>query len=224
MGRKRLRVVFFGPHGAGKRTQAEKLAALFCVPLVSSGRLLKEEVRDGSEIGRLVKEYVEQGMLVPDDLVNAVVMRRVRRLVTADKGFVIEGYPRNVEQAAALEKAAHIQVAFHLKISDEHAAKRVEGRRDCRFCGAVFHLKTQPPGPLETCLECGSGLEGRPTDQVNVFFGRQAIYHFMTEPLVAYYRQHGSLLAVKADQPMDSLADEIRKKLQRLGFIPPLVR
>lgn len=224
MGRKRLRAVFFGPHGAGKRTQAVRLAADFCVPLISSGRLLHEEVREESAIGKLVREYVELGMLVPDDLVNAVVLRKVRRLANADKGFVLEGYPRNVEQAAALEKAAHIQAAFHLKISDGEAAERVADRRDCHFCGAVFHLKEQPPGPLETCLECGSGLEGRPTDQVNVFFGRQAIYHFMTEPLISYYRQHGSLLTIKAEQGIQSLADEIRKKLQRLGFIPPLVR
>ena len=224
MGKKRLRAVFFGPHGSGKRTQAEWLAASFSVSLISSGRLLHEEIRAGSEIGKFVKEYVEQGMLVPDDLVNAVLLPKIRRLANADKGFVLEGYPRNVEQAAALEKAAHIQIAIHLKMTDELAAERVENRRDCHFCGAVYHLTERPPGPLETCLECGSGLEGRCTDQPNAFFGRQAIYHFMTEPLISYYRQRGTLLTIKADQKIEPLADEIRKKLQRLGFVLPLVR
>lgn len=219
MSRKRLRAVFFGPHGAGKRTQAERLAATFVVPLISSGYLLQEEIREGTAIGKLVREYVDQGMLVPDDLVNAVILRKIKRFATQDKGFVLEGYPRNVEQAAALDKIAKVQIAIHLKMGDMDAAKRVEDRRECASCKSVYHLRTNPPGPLETCLHCGSGVQGRPTDQPNAFFSRQAIYHFMTEPLVSFYRQKGVLLSIKADQGIDPLADELQKKLHRLGFV-----
>lgn len=218
MPRKRLRAVFFGPHGAGKRTQAERLATAFDVALISSGYLLQEEIREGTAIGKLVREYVDQGMLVPDDLVNAVILRKIKRFATQEKGFVLEGYPRNVEQAAALEKIAKVQVALHLKMGDAEAAKRVEDRRECVSCKSVYHLRANPPGPLETCLHCGYGLQGRPTDQPNAFYSRQAIYHFMTEPLVSFYRQKGVLLSVKADQAIDSLAREIQGKLRRLGF------
>lgn len=218
MAKKRLRAVFFGPHGSGKRTQAERLAEAFSVPLISSGVLLREEIEDGTSIGRLVEDYVEQGMLVPDDLVNAVVLRKVRRYVTADKGFVLEGYPRNIEQATALEKVAKIQAAIHFKMSDEVAQARVEGRRDCPACRAVYHLLEVPPGELETCIRCGHGLQGRATDKSDAFFSRQAIYHFMTEPLVSFYRQKGSLLTIKAEQSVQSLQKELVDKLQRLGF------
>lgn len=218
MAKKRLRAVFFGPHGAGKRTQAERLAKVFAVPLVASGALLREEIEGKTAIGALVEDYVEQGMLVPDDLVNAVILRKVRRLVTAEKGFVLEGYPRNVEQASALEKVGKIQLAIHLKMTDEAAQIRVEERRDCPACRAVYHLRAVPPGELETCTRCGHGLEGRPTDKPEAFFSRQAIYHFMTEPLVSFYRQKGTLLTIKAEQSVETLEKELIDKMKRLGF------
>lgn len=218
MAKKRLRAVFFGPHGAGKRTQAERLAKVFDVPLVASGALLREEIEGRTAIGALVEDYVEQGMLVPDDLVNAVILRKVRRLVTAEKGFVLEGYPRNVEQASALEKVAKIQLAIHLKMADEAAQIRVEERRDCPACRAVYHLHAVPPGELETCTRCGHGLEGRATDKPDAFFSRQAIYHFMTEPLVSFYRQKGTLLPIKAEQSVEALQKELVDKMKRLGF------
>ncbi len=218
MAKKRLRAVFFGPHGSGKRTQAERLAQVFGVPWLTAGSLLREEIEGKTAIGALVEDYVEQGMLVPDDLVNPVLLRKIRRYVNAEKGFVLEGYPRNVEQASALEKVAKVQVAIHLKLSDEAARERVDGRRDCPACRSVFHLEEVPPGPLETCTRCGHGLQGRPTDHPEAFYSRQAIYHFMTEPLVSFYRQKGVLLTVKADQSIEQLHAEIQEKLRRLGF------
>lgn len=218
MAKKRLRAVFFGPHGAGKRTQAERLAKAFDVPLIASGAFLREEIEGRTAIGALVEDYVEQGMLVPDDLVNAVVLRKIRRLAAADKGFVLEGYPRNVEQASALDKVAKIQIAIHLKMADEAALIRVEGRRDCPACRTVYHLQEVPPGELETCIRCGHGLQGRPTDKPDAFFSRQAIYHFMTEPLVSFYRQKGSLLTIKAEQSIQALEKELLDKAKRLGF------
>lgn len=218
MPKKRLRVVFFGPHGSGKRTQAERLAKAFEVPFLSSGHFLQEEIDAQTSIGKLVKQYVEQGMLVPDDLVNAVVVKKVRRLVTQEKGFVLEGYPRNVEQAGALEKVVKIQAAIHLKMSDEQAWERVQLRRECSLCRSVYHLESVPPGELETCLACGAGVQGRFTDKEEAFMSRQAVYHFMTEPLISFYRQRGTLLSLKGDQSIEELQSELLKKLQRLGF------
>ncbi len=218
MAKKRLRAVFFGPHGSGKRTQAERLALEFRVPLISSGALLREEIESETAIGKLVMNYVEQGMLAPDDLVNAVILKKIRRCVMNERGFVLEGYPRNVEQASALEKVSKTQIALHLKLSDEEARERVEGRRECTSCNAVYHLDTVPPGELETCVRCGYGLQGRPTDQEEAFISRQAVYHFMTEPLVGFYRQKGVLLTLKAQQSIRALHEELLKKLKRLGF------
>ena len=165
MTRKRLRAVMFGPHGSGKRTHTALLAAAFDVPLIQAGDLLHDEIMEQTAVGKLVRPYVEQGMLVPDDLLNPLIVKRVRRLVTQEKGFVLEGYPRNVEQASALERVCKVQVAVHLKLSDEAAWKRVQGRRECPACRAVFHLDRVPPGELETCLACGQGLQGRATDR-----------------------------------------------------------
>lgn len=218
MTKKRLRVVFFGPHGAGKRTQAEQLAEAFSVPFLSSGTFLQEEITAQTAIGKLVRQYVEQGMLVPDDLVNAVIMKKIRRLVTQEKGFVLDGYPRNVEQAGALEKVAKLSAAVHLRMSDEAAWERVQLRRECCACRAVYHLEARPPGELETCTRCGHGVQGRPTDAKEAFFSRQAVYHFMTEPLVSFYRQRGLLLSIKGDRPMDEVARDIERGLTRRGF------
>jgi adenylate kinase len=215
--KKRLRAVFIGPPGSGKFTQAQHLARAFGVPLVSSGACLRKEIEEESPLGKLVREYVEYGMLAPDELVNAIVLKYLRAH-TLEKGFVLEGYPRNIEQASSLERLMHMSLAIQLKIDDGVAAKRVKERRECAHCGQVFHLTCVPPGPLETCTECGHGLQGRGSDVADSFYSRVAVYHFMTEPLVAYYRQRGILLSIKADQDVSSLTAELVKKIKKLGF------
>ncbi len=215
--RKRLRAVFIGPPGSGKFTQAQRLARAFGVPLLSSGTCLRKEIEEGSPLGKLVREYVEYGMLAPDELVNAIVLKQLRA-PSLEKGFVLEGYPRNIEQASSLERLAKMSLAVHLKIDDEIAQTRVKERRECAYCGQVFHLTAVPPGPLETCTECGHGLQGRGSDVADAFYSRAAVYHFMTEPLVGYYRQRGILLSVKAEQPVTSLEQELFRKAKKLGF------
>ena len=217
MTKRRLAAVFIGPPGSGKHTQGELLAAAFDVPFLSVGLFLREEMAEKTSLGKLIEEYVEYGMLAPDELVNAILLKRLHGK-DLSRGFVLDGYPRNIEQAQTLDRLQKVTVAIHLKLSDHEAALRVEGRRVCPKCLGIFHLKYAPPGELETCRYCGGGLQGRSSDHPDVFHGRLAVYHFMTEPLVSYYRKRGVLLSVSSDREILSQAQFLEKKIRALGI------
>lgn len=212
MRRKRLRAVIFGPQGAGKSLQALLLSERFVVPLVASGKAFREEMAEKSALGDLAKEYVEAGMFAPDELANAIFSRTLKR-VDLEKGFVLDGYPRNVEQAEILDRLAKVNLAIHLKISDATSVKRLGGRLMCRAC------RTIAPGSVRVCQNCGEKLSAREKDREETVRRRLAAYHFMTEPLASYYRQRGVLLAVNAEQSSADLTQELVRKLAKLGFV-----
>lgn len=212
MRRKRLRAVIFGPQGAGKSLQASLLSERFGVPLVASGLLFREQIADKTALGNLAQEYVEAGMFAPDELANAVLARRLKD-VNEGKGFVLDGYPRNVEQAETLDRLAKVNLAIQLKISDATSVKRLGGRLMCRAC------RTIAPGASRVCKNCGEKLAAREKDQEETVRRRLAAYHFMTEPLSGYYRQRGVLLAVNAEQSSEDLTQELVRKLAKLGFV-----
>ncbi len=219
MRRKKLRAVCFGPQGAGKSVQAALLAERFDVPLVSSGEALRAEMAEDSAIGDLVSEYVDAGMFAPDELANAILTRRLKSL-DSNAEFVLDGYPRNVEQAETLDRFARITIAIQLKISDTCAVKRLAGRLVCDSCHAALQrdgmMTASGPKP---CPVCGGTLVMRPKDEEETARRRLAAYHFMTEPLAAYYRQRGVLLAINGEQTVSDLFDELTKKLAKLGFV-----
>lgn len=215
MARARLRALLFGPHGAGKTTQGQLLAECYGVPFVSSGNVLRAEISEKTAIGKMVQEYVEAGMLAPDELVDAIVLKRLKGLAL-ERGYVLDGFPRNVEQAVALDKLLKPNLAIQLKIPDTAALKRIAGRLVCDKCRAVFHRDF---GLKETvCTVCHGTLAARRDDTEDTVRRRLAVYHFMTEPLAAHYRQKGTLLAVNADQSIVDLHQELCKKTQKLGF------
>lgn len=217
MKRKRLQAVIFGPQGSGKSTQARLVAKHFDVPFFSAGDLFRKEIAAKTSLGKIVEEYVHSGLLAPDEVSNAIILKQLRA-VAGEKGFVLEGFPRNVEQAEQLDRLLDINLVVQLKLSDQEALKRLTGRRQCPKCGAIFHVDSAPPALGDKCQQCGRKLIKRDDDKKEVIERRLASYHFITEPLSTYYRRRGVLLAVKAEQPIPFLFEELVKKMAKLGF------
>ncbi len=217
MARKRLRAVIFGPQGSGKGTQGQLLAERLDVPLIGAGDLCRAEIAEGTPLGRLMDEYVSHGMLAPDELVHAIILKRLAH-VPMEKGFILDGFPRNVEQAGFFDKFCKLTLAIHLKMPDAVAVERLAHRRQCPKCKSVYHLKHLPPAIEGICALCKGELVHRDDDVEEVIRKRLAVYHFMTEPMVVYYRARGVLLSVNADQPVRELFDELIKKMGKLGF------
>lgn len=219
MRKKCLRAVFFGPQGAGKSLQASLIAERFGMPLVSSGEAFREEVAERSALGDLASEYVDAGMFAPDELANATLGRKLKAL-DSERGFALDGYPRNVEQAEVLDRASRVTLAIQIKISDNVAVKRLAGRLVCRGCRTILHRDGMVSSSgARPCPLCGGKLAPRPKDEEETVRRRLAAYHFMTEPLSGYYRQRGVLLAVNGEQTVAELFEELTRKLAKLGFV-----
>ncbi len=218
MKRKRLHAVIFGPQGSGKGTQGRLLAERYDVSLIGSGDLFREEIEVGGMLGELSQAYVSRGMLAPDELVNAIIQKRLQE-IAMDRGFLLDGYPRNVEQATSLDRLIKINLAIQMKMSDAEAVRRIQGRWQCLDCRSVYHTQDAPPFRHGRCTLCGQKLSRREDDHEEPIRLRLAAYHFMTEPLASYYRQRGALLAVNAEQSAVMLFAELTRKMTRLGFV-----
>jgi len=214
---KKIQAVIFGPQGCGKGTQGLLLSDRLEVPLVGAGELFRAEIAEGTLLGNIVKEYVEHGNLAPDEVVNAVMAHRLKELPLS-RGFILDGYPRNVEQAATLDRLLKINLAICIKISDKEALRRLEGRRQCMQCKFVYQVVDSPPAKPGICSVCGGKLVRRDDDNAEAIVRRLAAYHFMTEPLAAYYRQRGVLLTVNGEQAIPYVFEDLIKKMGKLGF------
>ncbi len=214
---KRLRAVIFGPQGSGKGTQGQLLADRFDIPLIGAGELFRAEIAQGTGPGKVAKRYVETGVLAPDELVNAIIGAQLKRY-DLTRGFLLDGYPRNVEQAHHLDRITRINLALQIRISDDEAVRRLTGRVQCVACKQVYHLVDAPPIRPGICSLCGHKLVRRDDDTEEVIRARLATYHFMTEPLAAYYRQRGVLLTVNGEQAIPYVFEDVLKKLAKLRF------
>lgn len=217
MSRKKIRLVLFGPQGSGKGTQGQMLAERFDIPLIGSGDLFRQEIADGTQLGLMVKEYVEHGSLAPDELVNAVITNRLKK-IDLSKGYILDGYPRNVEQAQHVERILKPNLAMYLRMSDAEAMRRLLGRQQCSQCRAAFHRKDLPSTRGEMCSLCDGRLVQRFDDEEETIVRRLATFHFITEPLVSFYRQKGTLLTINAEQSAMDVFQDIVKKMAKLGF------
>lgn len=217
MMKRKIRAVIFGPQGCGKGTQGELLADRCDIPLVGAGNLIREEIAERTHLGKLVKEYAENGTLAPGEIVNAIMVNRLKRLELS-RGFILDGWPRDIEQAAYFERLVKVNLAICIRISDKEAIRRLAGRRQCRRCKFVYQLTDAPPARPGVCSVCGGKLIRRADDYPEAIVRRLAAYHFMTEPLASYYRQRGVLLTINGEQSIPYVFEDLTKKMAKLGF------
>ena len=211
-----MRLVFLGPPGVGKGTQAENVSTSKDIPHVSSGDLLREAVETKTETGLKAKGYIEKGLLVPDELVVKVVVGKI----TAEcckSGFILDGFPRNLSQAEILDETLNelgekIDKVFYFTASEDVIIKRLAGRRICKSCGAHYHEVFKPPVKDKVCDECGAELQQRNDDKPETVSTRLKVYREQTEELIDYYRVSGGLVEIDCNGNVSEIGKNILKE------------
>ena len=212
-----------GPPGAGKGTQAQVLSKDFGTPHVSTGDMLREAMKMGTPLGTKAREYVEKGLLVPDDLVIAMVSERLLKK-DAEKGFILDGFPRTPEQAKSLDRnlSEHkipLNLVLYFKTGLEVIIRRLSGRRVCGQCGKNFHMTNFKPKVEGICDACGGKLVQRPDDKEETIEKRLKVYESQTEPLIDYYKRQGKLVQVSGDLDVHELNVELEALFRQKGLV-----
>ena len=204
-----MNLILLGAPGAGKGTQAELLIEKLGIPSISTGNMLREAMKNGTELGKKAKQYMDEGALVPDDLILGIVAERVAQSDCA-KGFILDGVPRTLAQAEALDaKGVRIDHVVSIEVDDEVIEGRMTGRRVCSKCGASYHIEANPPKTEGVCDLCAGELVIRKDDAPETVRKRLAIYHESTEVLKSYYDKQGKLLLIEGNQPIDAANEQI---------------
>ncbi len=211
-------IVMLGAPGSGKGTQAKKMSERFGVPQISTGDMLREAVKRGTEMGRKAKTFMDQGGLVPDEVVIGIVRDRLTATDCA-QGFILDGFPRTIPQAEALDAVLHdlgkaITTVLSLEVDEADLMDRLCGRRTCPGCGAMFHIRFNPPKAEGVCDQCGGALIQRDDDKEETIKARLVNYKKSTEPLIGYYRGTGTLQSVQARGEIETIFQQIVKILQ----------
>jgi adenylate kinase len=217
-----LNLVLLGPPGAGKGTQAERLVEDFDLPYYSTGIILREAVAEESELGKEAKQYMDNGDLVPDELINKVIAERLDS-GEADDGFLLDGFPRTVGQAEMLQESLaqrgrDLTAALLIDAPDEEVVRRLSGRRTCAKGNHVYHVEFDPPKHEGVCDQDGSRLVQRDDDQPETVRKRLSVYHEQTEPLIGWYDDKGLLMRFDGSRSPDEVHDRIRAKLAAKRF------
>ncbi|MCD8075555.1 MAG: adenylate kinase [Lachnospiraceae bacterium] len=204
-----MKIVMLGAPGAGKGTQAKMIAAKYQVPHISSGDIFRANIKNGTELGKKAKEYMDQGLLVPDELTVDLVIDRLSWEDCKD-GYILDGFPRTIPQAktldAALEKIGeHLDFAIDVDVPDENIVNRMSGRRACVGCGATYHITYNPSKKGDVCEVCGDQLILRDDDKPETVQKRLNVYHEQTQPLIDYYAGQGILKSVDGTQDMNDV-------------------
>lgn len=208
-----MKIIMLGAPGAGKGTQAKRIADKYGVPHISTGDIFRANIKEGTELGKKAKTYMDQGLLVPDELVVELVVDRIRQ-ADCENGFVLDGFPRTIPQAEALDEALKnigetMDYAINVDVPDENIISRMSGRRACVECGATYHIVTIPTKVEGICDVCGSKLVLREDDKPETVKKRLEVYHAQTQPLIEYYQKQGILRTVDGTQLMDAVFDAI---------------
>ncbi len=208
-----MKLIFLGPPGAGKGTQAERVIERLGVPQISTGELLRRAMKEGSETGVKARGYIESGALVPDEIVLDLVAERLAQ-PDCQNGYLLDGFPRTLNQAEALERVAQMDAVVNIQVPDEVIVRRLSGRRVCAACGHTTHVDLAPDG---VCPKCGKPLTQRKDDDASAVANRLVVYAKQTQPLIEYYEKKGLLLSVDGCQEMNAVTEEILARLQELG-------
>jgi adenylate kinase len=212
-----LKIILMGPPGAGKGTQAVRIADHFGIPHISTGDMFRAAVKSGTEMGKKAKFFMDQGLLVPDEVTIGVVRERLAQPDCA-KGFLLDGFPRTLAQAEALDRTLQenpVDVALNIEVPREELIRRLTGRRVCRACGATYHRDSQPSQVEGVCDACGGELYQRDDDGFDTVTNRLEVYSRQTEPLVAYYGAQNKLVTVTGTKPVTEVFSEIIDHLQK---------
>lgn len=197
-----MNIIFLGPPGAGKGTQAQRICNALNIPQISTGDILRRAIKEQTPTGLKAKSYIDAGKLVPDDVIIDIVRDRLAQ-DDAKNGYILDGFPRTVPQAEALEGIANIDAVIDLDVADEKLIARLSGRRVCLKCGATYHVSMLDG--KTTCAACGEDLVQRDDDKAETVLNRLTVYHNQTAPLVDFYQNKGLLRVIDGDQDMDTI-------------------
>ena len=204
-----MKLILLGAPGAGKGTQAEIISKQLNIPTISTGNMLREAMKNGTELGLKVKNFMDNGQLVPDDVVIGIVEERVAR-EDCKNGYILDGMPRTIPQAAALEeRGIHFDAVVSIEISDDVIEARMTGRRVCGSCGASYHIVANPPKVEGVCNVCAGELVTRKDDKPETVRNRLKIFHEETEPLKHFYEELGTLKLVEGNQSIEAATQDI---------------
>ena len=198
-----MKIIFLGAPGAGKGTQAEKVAAALNIPTISTGAMIRSALKEGTEMGLAAKAFIEAGKLVPDEVVIGIIKERLAES-DCQNGFILDGFPRTIAQAEALDAmGVAIDVVVNVNVDDDTIVERMSGRRVCPACGATFHTKFNPSSAGDKCDKCGEALAIRKDDDPAVVADRLRVYHAETKPLESYYASKGILKTVDGQEKLE---------------------
>jgi adenylate kinase len=208
-----MKIIMLGAPGAGKGTQAKKIAGKFGIPHISTGDIFRANIKNGTELGKKAKTYMDKGELVPDSLVVDLIMDRFKEADCAN-GYVLDGFPRTIPQAEALDAALKangekVDYAINVEVPDENIINRMSGRRACVGCGATYHIKYNPTKVEGVCDACGEKLILRDDDKPETVKNRLSVYHEQTQPLIDYYNKAGVLAEVDGTKDMEDVFADI---------------
>ena len=213
-----MKIIMLGAPGAGKGTQAKKIAEKYQIPHISTGDIFRANIKNGTELGKKAKTYMDQGLLVPDELVCDLVVDRVQQ-DDCKKGYILDGFPRTIPQAESLDAALSrlgeaVDYAINVEVPDENIVKRMGGRRACVGCGATYHLVYAAPKKEGICDNCGAELILRDDDKPETVKKRLTVYHDQTQPLIDYYKKAGILKSVDGTQDLNKVFEDIEAVLE----------
>lgn len=212
-----MKIIMLGAPGAGKGTQAKKIAGKYRIPHISTGDIFRANIKEGTKLGMKAKQFMDQGLLVPDEITIGMLLDRIHQ-EDCEKGYVLDGFPRTIPQAQSLTKALSdmgeaIGYAINVDVPDQDIVDRMSGRRACLKCGATYHVIFAPPTKEGICDVCGSELVLREDDKPETVQKRLTVYHEQTQPLIDYYKEKGVLHAVDGTKEMEEVFHSVTEIL-----------